>query len=1262
MNKHSFLTEISPKEAKNKASNLFSFAVVRLAVLAALCLATNVAAQTENNVPYIDENGVTQTANGVTVISSENIATVNNLNGWYLVRGTLSRTSTLKVSGTAHIILEDDCNLTVVVNSESYGAGINVSASNRLTIYAQSADNNMGKLTATGGVSSAGIGGSGFYYFNGNAVEDGGTITINGGNVTAISGRSCGAGIGGGASMTPSNGGSGGTITINGGTVTATSTDGAGIGGGCGSGAFNSNTGTDGRVSGGSGGTITINGGTVTATGSSAGIGGGSAANLNGWDGTYDNRGGSGGTITINGGTVTATATEGAGIGGAIGGTAGTFTMNGNAIVFASSVRDMSSGNKTYGILVVNNTTTYLYGLNQNGKDMTLPINRTLPLNEGQILTIPSGITLTNNGIIINYGEIRINGTLTNNNGIINIGTIIGTVNGNSPITINNINLSSDIPSFTTDNWTFANNVYTILDGASVTITGTSAKQRRIQVAANATANITLNGVTIEGLGSNQYPFLLNSSTNVTLTLTGTNTFTAGSGIQVSESTKLTITGTGSLSTNGTAIYLSGSTTLNVIGGTLNATGTAISNASTGVITVSNPAIITSQNTSTSSGAIYLANSGTETAARLIITGGTVKNISTGTSGNAIYNASVGAVNISGGTIEAAATSGRAIHNVSTGTVNISGGTIETAGTSGNAIYNASTGVITVSNPAIITSQNTSASSGTIYLANSGTETVARLIIAGGTVKNISTGTSGNAIYNASTGIVNISSGTIETAATSGRAIYNTSTGTVNISYGTIEATGSSGNAIYNGSGTVNISGGIIEAAGSSGNAIYNGSGTITVSQTNYDISTMITSANTSTSSGTIYLVGGTLTITGGAVKNIATGTSGGYAIYNASTSTVNVSGGTIEAAGQFGRAIHNAYSGIITISGTATITSANVAANQGVIYNNAGGIIEIYGGTVTNTSGGNAVYLYSENGLLVLGGSPKVTGNIRVLIGATSVITEGTNTFAPAEKQYTLTLGGTVNLGSIAVINGAAYANNFMLTNDGFDLTVGGTNLVVMSVPTYTVTFMDWDGTVLKTQTVNQGSSATAPAEPTRASYIFIGWDKTFHNITSPLTVTAEYEVIPPPTIYIVKFEDWNGEVLKFEEVEHGSSATAPENPTRAGYTFTGWDKAFSNVTDHLTVRALYEASSPIINSIASSGFGIALNGQSFQIVGTSQATPIRIYNLRGNVVMSRTAMPNESISVSHLPKGMYLIQARFGKGVAGNASTVETLRLAVH
>jgi len=59
-----------------------------------------------------------------------------------------------------------------------------------------------------------------------------------------------------------------------------------------------------------------------------------------------------------------------------------------------------------------------------------------------------------------------------------------------------------------------------------------------------------------------------------------------------------------------------------------------------------------------------------------------------------------------------------------------------------------------------------------------------------------------------------------------------------------------------------------------------------------------------------------------------------------------------------------------------------------------------------------------------------------------------------------------------------------------------------------YTVTFKDWDGATLKTETVESGKSATAPADPSRDGYVFTGWDVAFNNVTANLTVTAQYVV----------------------------------------------------------------------------------------------------------------------------------------------------------
>ena len=167
-------------------------------------------------------------------------------------------------------------------------------------------------------------------------------------------------------------------------------------------------------------------------------------------------------------------------------------------------------------------------------------------------------------------------------------------------------------------------------------------------------------------------------------------------------------------------------------------------------------------------------------------------------------------------------------------------------------------------------------------------------------------------------------------------------------------------------------------------------------------------------------------------------------------------------------------------------------------------------------------------------------------------------------------------------------------------------------SANTYTVTFKDWNGTVLKTQQVQYGGAATAPANPTRVGYTFTGWDKAFTNVTANLVVTAQYSI----NTYTVTFKDWNGTVLKTQQVQYGGAATAPANPTRTGYTFTGWDKAFTNVTANLVVTAQYVQNEPVSTPVPSDVPQIVVESKTTS-AGSTVAVNISIANNPGFVTM---------------------------------------------
>lgn len=138
-----------------------------------------------------------------------------------------------------------------------------------------------------------------------------------------------------------------------------------------------------------------------------------------------------------------------------------------------------------------------------------------------------------------------------------------------------------------------------------------------------------------------------------------------------------------------------------------------------------------------------------------------------------------------------------------------------------------------------------------------------------------------------------------------------------------------------------------------------------------------------------------------------------------------------------------------------------------------------------------------------------------------------------------------------------------------------------------YDVTYMN--GTeVFYSAKVEEGAALPVPTmDPTKEeddtyTYTFKGWSLTENGeivdlasvtVTEAMTFYAVFEQKP---VYTVTFVDWDGEtVLSEQKVEAGKAATAPEVPAREGYTFTGWDKQFTNITGRTKITAQYSVNS---------------------------------------------------------------------------------------
>jgi len=94
------------------------------------------------------------------------------------------------------------------------------------------------------------------------------------------------------------------------------------------------------------------------------------------------------------------------------------------------------------------------------------------------------------------------------------------------------------------------------------------------------------------------------------------------------------------------------------------------------------------------------------------------------------------------------------------------------------------------------------------------------------------------------------------------------------------------------------------------------------------------------------------------------------------------------------------------------------------------------------------------------------------------------------------------------------------------------------------------------------------APEVSGETGWKFTGWSPV---LSVTVTNNAVYVAQWTQEIVVVRFVDWDERLLKSETVSYGGSASAPANPYRVGYNFTGWNRDFTNVVSDIIVVAQY-------------------------------------------------------------------------------------------
>ena len=235
---------------------------------------------------------------------------------------------------------------------------------------------------------------------------------------------------------------------------------------------------------------------------------------------------------------------------------------------------------------------------------------------------------------------------------------------------------------------------------------------------------------------------------------------------------------------------------------------------------------------------------------------------------------------------------------------------------------------------------------------------------------------------------------------------------------------------------------------------------------------------------------------------------------------TLNLNGGEIECTSgstSMGTASAVWAHGDSTINWNGTAITTNTG--DGIRMKSAGnGTVNVTGGSFTATSsslpeeGGYAIYCNSNMGTLNLEGNPSFSGRGIYLTNDKVInITDDLSNTNPI--CVTMQTPGVFTSGLAENGDATNFANG---NGTGYAITLNASGEAQI-VSTYTVTWKDEDGTVLKTEDVAKGDTPSYGATPTKAedenyTYTFAGWTPEVSAVTGDTEYTAQFTAVPKP------------------------------------------------------------------------------------------------------------------------------------------------------
>ena len=165
-----------------------------------------------------------------------------------------------------------------------------------------------------------------------------------------------------------------------------------------------------------------------------------------------------------------------------------------------------------------------------------------------------------------------------------------------------------------------------------------------------------------------------------------------------------------------------------------------------------------------------------------------------------------------------------------------------------------------------------------------------------------------------------------------------------------------------------------------------------------------------------------------------------------------------------------------------------------------------------------------------------------------------------------------------------------------------------------HAVTFDDGTGSTVAVN-VQNGETVQEPAAPERDGYEFTGWllDGEPYDFSTPvtgdITLVAGWEQAEEPdpvTTFTVSFRTNGGTTVEQQTITEGGTAAKPADPTREGYTFTGW----------LLDGQPYDFSTPVTGNITldAAWKQIAALDELAGVTATVDGTPVEDFDPTGD------------------------------------------------